>query len=112
MGIVDVLAGALGGKEKKTLASKDFKCPNCGARVTLDMERCHKCGVRIKSMFRKKCPRCKALNELDAGICVECGYDFESEVRAAKKTQYVCPRCGYKMDVYMMKCPVCGVRFA
>jgi hypothetical protein len=111
MGLFDVIAGALGGKGKKTLASKDFKCPNCGAKVTLDMERCYKCGVRIKSMFRKKCPKCKELNELDAKVCGNCNYDFEAEVRAARKTQYRCPRCGYKMGVYMMKCPVCGVRF-
>ncbi len=108
MGFLDILFGK---KKKKTLASKDFKCPNCGKTVKLDWERCHNCGVRIKSMFRKKCPKCKAMNELNAKICKECNYDFEAEIRAAKKLQYRCPRCGYKMNCYMSKCPVCGVRF-
>lgn len=108
MGFLDSLFGKKG---KKTLASKDFKCPSCGKTVKLDWERCQSCGVRIKSMFRKKCPRCKTTNELDAKFCKECEYDFEAEIRAAKKMQYRCPRCGYKMDCYMSKCPVCGVRF-
>ncbi len=108
MGLLD---GLFGRKKKKTLASKDFKCPNCGKTVELKWERCKSCGTRIKSMFRKKCPKCKGMNELDAKICKECNYDFEAEVRAAKKMQYRCPRCGYKMDCYMSKCPVCGVRF-
>lgn len=110
MGLLDALFGKRKGKNK-TLASKDFKCPNCGKPVKLDWERCHECGTRIKSMFRKKCPKCKAMNELDAKICKECKYEFESEIRAAKKTQWKCPRCGYKMSAYMSRCPVCGVRF-
>ncbi len=112
MGLLDVLKGIFGGGRKKTLASKKFTCPNCGyKKITLDMKRCPKCGVHIKSMFRKKCPKCKALNELDAKICEECGYDFEAEIRAAKKRKWRCPRCGYQMDSYMSRCPVCGVRF-
>lgn len=111
MGLIGALKDALGKKDKKTLASKEFKCPNCGAPVKLGWERCLKCGVRIKSMFRKKCPKCKAMNELDAKICSECEYDFEAEIRRAKKTKWRCPRCGYEMDAYMTSCPVCGVRF-
>lgn len=112
MGILEVIGGALGGgKKKDTLASKKYKCPNCGENVTLEMERCAKCGIRIKSMFRKKCPKCGTANELDNEVCSECKYDFNAEIRAAKKTLYKCPRCGYEMDVWMQSCPACGVRF-
>ena len=110
MGLLDLLGGMFKG-EKDTLAKKKFKCPNCGANVTLDMERCLSCGVRIKSMFRKKCPKCKELNELDAKRCVKCGFDFEAEIKRAKKTVYRCPICGYEMSALLSKCPVCGTRF-
>lgn len=112
MGFFDFIGKGLEGKkEKSTLASKGYKCPNCGADVKIDWERCQKCGVRIKSMFRKKCPKCQAMNQLDAKICENCKYDFEAEIRAAKKTVYKCPRCGYEMEAYMQQCPGCGVRF-
>lgn len=91
--------------------SIEIDCPNCGNRISLDMERCPYCGVRIKSMFKKKCPRCGTLNELDAERCVKCKYDFALELELAKKTIYVCPICGYKADFYMLSCPACGARF-
>lgn len=108
MGIVDVLKGIFSGRKE---SGKKYKCPNCGADVTLDVERCTKCGVRIKSMFRRKCPKCGTLNELDTIKCVKCGYGFEAEGLEMKKTHYLCPICGYKADYFMTHCPACGTRF-
>lgn len=105
MGIVDFIKKLFSGSQKK------YKCPNCGADITLDMERCPKCGVRIRSMFKKKCPKCGTLNELDAKKCIKCGYNFEAEEIQLKKTYYICPICGYKSEVYMTQCPACGTRF-
>jgi predicted RNA-binding Zn-ribbon protein involved in translation (DUF1610 family) len=86
-------------------------CPNCGEAITLEMERCPKCGVRIKSMFRRKCPKCGALNELDIKKCSKCFYDFEAELQMLKKTYFVCPFCGYKSDAFMTECYACGAKF-
>ena len=87
------------------------KCPNCGETVNLAMERCPKCGVRIKSMFRRKCPRCGTLSELGIRKCGNCFYDYEAELEMAKKTYYVCPICGYRMSAYLTQCPACNRRF-
>ncbi len=107
MGVLDLLF-----KSKKTAGKGEKqKCPNCGEPITLDMERCPKCGVRIKSMFRRKCPRCGTLNELDVKKCIKCFYDFEAEYERTKKTYYVCPICGYKSEAFLTRCPVCGTRF-
>ena len=75
------------------------------------MERCPKCGVRIKSMFRRKCPQMRHPNELDIKMCTNCHYDFEAELERAKKTFYVCPICGYKMEALLTQCPACNTRF-
>ena len=48
MGILDVFGGIFGGK--KAAKGEKRECPNCGETVNLAMERCPKCGVRIKSM--------------------------------------------------------------
>ncbi len=111
MGLFDIFKGVLKGKKKSTLSGQAQKCPNCGNIIDLSMERCPKCGVRIKSMFRRKCPRCETLNELDARKCKKCGYNFEAELERAKKTYYVCPICGYKTDAFLTRCPVCNTRF-
>lgn len=109
MGIGDVFKNMFGGAPKGK--GEPAKCPNCGEKVHLNMERCPKCGVRIKSMFRRKCPRCGTLNELDIKKCVKCFYDFQAEVERAKKTYYVCPICGYKMEAMLTACPACNRRF-
>lgn len=109
MGIADILKGVFGGR--KRLRGQKQKCPNCGTDVTLDMERCPKCGVRIKSMFRRKCPKCATLNELDIKKCIKCGYDFEAQLERAKKSYYVCPICRYKSRSFVTRCPACGTRF-
>ncbi|MBN1170409.1 zinc ribbon domain-containing protein [Candidatus Micrarchaeota archaeon] len=109
MGILDILKGAAGGRS--AAKGQKAKCPNCGEQVTLDMIRCPKCGVRIKSMFRRKCPKCQTLNELDISKCKKCGYDFEPESGGPKKTYFLCPICKYKMTTFMTRCPACNTRF-
>lgn len=110
MGLFDLFKKAIrgGGPAKKGQVQK---CPSCGETVTLDMERCPKCGVRIKSMFRRKCPKCETLNELDNKVCSNCGYNFEAELERAKKTYYICPICRFKSEAYLTRCPACGTRF-
>jgi anaerobic ribonucleoside-triphosphate reductase len=110
MGIGDLVKNMMnpsrsGGK------GQNQKCPNCSEAINLSMERCPKCGVRIKSMFRRKCPRCGTLNELDIKMCTKCRFEFEAELERAKKTFYVCPICGYKMDALLTQCPACNARF-
>jgi anaerobic ribonucleoside-triphosphate reductase len=111
MGIGDILKRIVTGKRPPARRGQAQKCPNCGEMVNLSMERCPKCGVRIKSMFRRKCPRCQTLNELDIKKCVKCRYDFEAETERAKKTYYVCPICRFRMEVMLTRCPACGTRF-
>ena len=108
MGVFDLLKKAF---KKNPFAGVVRKCPNCETKVTLDMERCPKCGVHIKAMFRKKCPNCTTANELDAIECTKCGYNFEEEYARAKKTVYRCPICGYKSEAFLTRCPACGTRF-
>ncbi len=89
-------------------------CPNCGARISLDMERCPNCGVHLDSMFQKKCPKCGTLNPLHAKKCSKCGYDFEAariQQKMQKRVTYRCPICGYTFHTYMTRCPVCGTKF-
>lgn len=109
MGLLDLLFGKKGGKN--TLGGKQ-KCPECGADITLNMERCPSCGTRIKGMFRKKCPKCGESNEIDAERCVKCKYDFAVEIARARKTVYICPICGYRASYYMLRCPACNTRFS
>ncbi|MEM2948458.1 MAG: zinc ribbon domain-containing protein [Candidatus Anstonellales archaeon] len=109
MGVLDLLLGWLKGKPK--YAEKKYECPNCGEEITLNMERCPKCGTRIKSMFRKKCPKCGTANQIDAKKCEKCGFDFEELEVKERKTIYRCPRCGYRMDYYATRCPSCGIKF-
>lgn len=111
MGLFDLFKGAIKGGKGGKLKGQVQKCPNCGETVTLDMERCSKCGVRIKSMFRRKCPKCGTLNELDSKKCSSCKYDFEAEIERAKKSYYICPICGYRSEAFLTSCPACGTRF-
>lgn len=110
MGLGEIIGNALKGRPKK-YGGGQYKCPNCDAMVTLDMERCQNCGVRIKSMFRKKCPRCGERNEIDAVKCQKCFFSFEAEEERIKKTYYVCPICGHKSEAFLTRCPACNTRF-
>jgi anaerobic ribonucleoside-triphosphate reductase len=112
MGFGDLLKGVMKG-DKSSSGGKNQKqnCPNCNETINLSMERCPKCGVRIKSMFRRRCPKCQTMNELDIRICTNCRFDFEAELERAKKTFYVCPICGYKMEALLTQCPACSTRF-
>lgn len=110
MGILDLLKGAAKGSGSAKKGQKQ-KCPGCGETITLDMERCPKCGIHINSMFKMKCPKCETLNDLDAKKCTKCGYSFEAELKRAEKSVYVCPICGYKMEAFMTSCPACNTRF-
>ncbi|MBI5046395.1 hypothetical protein HZC07_01545 [Candidatus Micrarchaeota archaeon] len=110
MGIGEIIKNALKGSP---LARKKEKqqCPNCKQPLDLGMERCPNCGVRIKSMFRRKCPKCNSLNELDNDRCTKCRYDFKAEGERDKKTYYLCPICGYHMEGFLTRCPACDTKF-
>lgn len=110
MGFGDIFGNLF--KKKSSLRDrKPQKCPSCSEMITLDMERCPKCGVRIASMFRVRCPKCKTLNELNASKCSKCLYEFEPQEERPKKTYYVCPICGHKSEVFLTRCIVCNTRF-
>lgn len=111
MGIGDVFKNIIKGSKEPAGKKQAQSCPSCGEKVNLSMERCPKCGVRIKSMFRRRCPKCETLIELDNKKCTKCFYDFEAELERAKKTYYVCPICGYKMEAILTRCPACNTRF-
>ncbi|MEK6982459.1 MAG: hypothetical protein AABX38_06000 [Candidatus Micrarchaeota archaeon] len=110
MGILDIFKTMLKGNSNSNKGQKQ-KCPNCGEILFLNQERCEKCGIRVKSMFRMSCPKCKNLNELDAKKCTKCKYDFEAEFARAARTFFVCPICGYKSEAYLTECPACSTRF-
>ena len=112
MGLGDLFKNALKGAPPTSGGKgQSQKCPSCNETINLSMERCPKCGVRIKSMFRRKCPKCQTLNELDIKVCTNCRFNFEAELERAKKTFYVCPICGYRMDALLTQCPACSTRF-
>ena len=111
MGLGEIIKVMFKGKPVQVNKGQKQKCPSCGEALTLDMERCPKCGVHVKSMFRRKCPKCKTLNELDNKRCSQCAYDFEGELEGAKRDVYSCPICGYRSDAYLTRCPVCNTRF-
>ena len=69
MGIGDILKNMINPPRSSGKGQRQ-SCPNCGESINLSMERCPKCGVRIKSMFRRRCPHCSSLNELDVKKCV------------------------------------------
>lgn len=114
MGLLGMLKDAMSGKGKTQFTKGDVqKCPQCGETVLINMDRCPKCGVHIKSMFRRKCPKCGSMSELDAKECSnkKCRYSFVEELKRAERTVYNCPRCGYKMDALLTSCPACNTRF-
>ena len=106
MGVFDFLRNLFGKKNNQKL-----KCPNCGAEVTLNMERCPACGVSIVSMFRRKCPECGEINEIGAVKCSKCSYNLAAEKEVKEKEiSYTCFVCGYENDAFFAVCPVCGTR--
>ena len=109
MGLLDLISTAL--KPKPSHMRQKAKCPKCKADVTLDMERCQKCGTHIESMFRIECPKCKEQNEINAQKCKKCGYSFTATSSESSRSQYRCPICGYVADYYMLSCPSCGIKF-
>lgn len=112
MGLLDIFKNAVGGGGGSEMRKGPAqKCPQCGETVLLNMERCPKCGTRIKSMFRRKCPKCNTLNELEAKRCSQCRYDFEAELERASRTYFVCPICGYKNEAFLTHCPGCNTKF-
>lgn len=117
MGLLDLLKSAIKGKRRGPsevlMEGKKQKltCPKCKTPLTLDMERCPKCGTRLAVMFKKQCPVCGERNDLDAKRCTKCGHDFEMKEVYKRKVEYRCPICGYKANYYMTRCPACGTRF-
>ncbi|MBI5222960.1 hypothetical protein HY990_00915 [Candidatus Micrarchaeota archaeon] len=112
MGLSDVFKGMFSKKSEmpEGKGTNELKCPNCATPISLSMERCPSCGVRIKSMFRMRCPKCNALNELGSKKCSKCFYDFSVPSEKPKKS-YVCPICGYEMDTFLTSCPACSTSF-
>ncbi|MBI5051268.1 hypothetical protein HZC08_00770 [Candidatus Micrarchaeota archaeon] len=110
MGLGEILGGIFKGNPASKKGPKQ-KCPNCESIVFINEERCSKCGVHIKSMFRRKCPKCATLNELGSKNCSKCKYDFEAELERAKETEFVCPICGYKSESLLTRCPSCNTKF-
>ena len=111
MGLLEIIKNAFKGSGNELRKGPAQKCPSCGETILLNMERCTKCGIRIKSMFRRKCPKCQTLNDLDEKRCTKCKYDFEAELEAAKRTYFVCPICNYKSEAFLTSCPACNTRF-
>ncbi|MBI2079121.1 hypothetical protein HYT84_00020 [Candidatus Micrarchaeota archaeon] len=110
MGLLDIFGQMVKGSGPSKKGPKQT-CPNCGEIVFINQERCSKCGVRIKSMFRRKCPKCKSLNELDSKQCSNCKYSFEAEFERAKEKVYICPICGYQSTALLTSCPACNTKF-
>lgn len=118
MGLLDLIKSSLKGKKEgvqsKVLVEgkkQGLVCAKCKTPLSLDMERCPKCGTFLSVMFRKQCPNCGQDSELGAKRCAKCGYDFEVKEHYSSKTTYRCPICGFEADYYMTSCPACGTKF-
>ncbi|VVC02554.1 Double zinc ribbon [Candidatus Burarchaeum australiense] len=103
--MLDLLLGKAKGPSK--FSKRKEICPACKAELTLDMQKCPKCGRPLAKLFFIDCPSCKEHVPFGDRFCPKCGFDFE----APPKTTYRCPRCGYEASYVMLSCPACGVRF-
>ncbi len=101
MGLFDFLKGIFR-KEKKP---EVLNCPNCSHRITLDMDRCPGCGLRINSLIRRKCPRCGTSNEGTAEKCSSCGASLKDA-----HFVFVCHVCGNESEKFFTICEICGTR--
>jgi ribosomal protein L40E len=106
MGILELLSGA--GKKNPSLSGRTADCPICKSKLRLDMKECPKCKHRIADLFTLICPECKANMPLDASECPKCRFN----IAAPPKRRYLCPRCQYSADYWMLQCPACGVKFS
>ncbi len=106
MRIIDLLLGQL--DRQSNVKGQKQDCPICKTQLTLDMEKCPKCGSRLADIFTLICPGCKANIPLRESRCGKCGFDLA----APPKQRFVCPRCQYSADYWMLQCPACGVKFS
>ncbi|HII53715.1 hypothetical protein AUJ13_05365 [Candidatus Micrarchaeota archaeon CG1_02_49_24] len=109
MGLLEMIKEVWGRNKNERQFRDPLKCPNCGAKVDPNKDRCMACGVRLTSMFKLICPECKSENEFTAARCVKCKFDFGAA--STQKTIYRCPICNYEADYYMLVCPACNTRF-
>ena len=109
VGLIIVIIGVLkmapekGEKEmvQKVSPHSQFLCPNCNAVVSLDDDRCPKCGKEfVPEMVR--CPKCSAMVSVYEESCPKCGFLF------VEKEYGICPKCGAHIDVNATECPHCG----
>ena len=107
MRIMDLLLGRLG-RPPSSLKDRKQPCPVCKTPLTLDMEKCPKCATPIADLFVLICPNCKGNMALHDSRCGKCGFDLA----APPKKKFVCPRCQYSADYWMLQCPACGVKFS
>jgi len=104
--ILDLLLDQL--ERPSSVKGQKQDCPICKTPLTLDMEKCPKCGSRLEDIFTLICPGCKANIPLRESRCGKCGFDLA----APPKQKFVCPICQYSADYWMLQCPACGVKFS
>ena len=59
----------------------EFACPECGARVAANAQRCPSCGAEFaeETVEQFECPLCNAVVDVDATSCPSCGVQFAQE---------------------------------
>ncbi|MGX8713177.1 MAG: hypothetical protein ACSW8I_05780 [bacterium] len=73
------------------------KCPECGAKVSVNTEGCPKCGYPVRAMYKKDKTLFMQYQELQA----EGAGTTDTELMT-------CPECGVKVSVNIECCPNCG----
>ncbi len=102
-----------------------FMCPNCGAFIPRDAERCSICNSVLEVGEEEDvpqpqavlCPMCGIPAPAGAGKCASCGFDFSEEKDKDgfwykdSVALFICPMCGAFMSEAADKCANCGAVF-
>ncbi|MGD9962469.1 MAG: zinc ribbon domain-containing protein [Thermoplasmata archaeon] len=80
--------------------TESAECPVCGSIVSLDADKCPKCGIEFETEGPEEGPIPQAQEEVQA-----------AETAAEDEEQAECPICGTASSVSNKSCPFCGAEF-
>lgn len=94
---------------RKSFLEGKFECPKCHTSVDVYETSCPKCGFLFVEMEYGICPSCRAHIPLNSKKCPECGEKIWSALKPPKKIM-ACPSCHKPVSADADACPFCGFR--